>query len=205
MPNRLRPPLDDRQRSLATRYLPLARSMARRMAAFHPQWKQEFQSAAFLALVEAALAFDPARNVDFSTYARHGIWGALLDTRRELQQRPGPGRRSMSRTVIRLSAAAEQHGRVLNTEPDEPVGTELEREEMVEAWISRMPRAQSRAFRLIYQDGRTQEEAADVVGCSSASMSRLHEQGLDWLRHGHGHGPRRNWSQEPESAREACA
>lgn len=185
IPNRLRPPLDDRQRGLATRYLPLARSMAKRMAATHPQWKEEFQSAAFLALVESALHYDEARNVDFSTYARHRIGWALCDARKELVRRGSPGQHA-PRTVIRMSEAAERHGRVVNTEPDEPVGTDLERHETVEAWIERLPRPHSRALRLIYLDGHTQEETAVIVGCSKASVSRLHEQGLAWLRHGLG-------------------
>jgi RNA polymerase sigma factor (sigma-70 family) len=174
------------------------------MAAFHPEWKQEFQSAAFLALVESALLFDPARNVDFSTYARHGIWGALRDARRDLEQRSKRSRRGSPRTVIRIGEATERHGHVLNSQPDEPVGTELERHETVEAWIGRLPRPHSQAFRLIYLDGRTQEEAAELVGCSKASISRLHDQGLSWLRHGH--APRDNvWQQRPQIGNQACA
>lgn len=184
-PNRLRPPLDERQRGLATRYLPLARSLARKMAADHPDWKEEFESAAFLALVESALHFEPERNVDFSTYARHRIGWALCDTRKQLMRRGSPGQ-DAPRTIIRMGEVAERHGRVLNAEPDEPIGSSLERHEAVEAWISRLPRAHSQAFRLIYLDGRTQEETAVLVGRSKSSVNRMHEQGLTWLRHGLG-------------------
>ncbi len=187
-PDRLRPPLDDRQRGLATRYLPLARSLARRMTSDHPDWRDEFQSAAFLALVEAAQHFDSTRNVDFATYARHRIWGAVRDTRRQLLRNGTPGRLSAPRTVIRMSEAAESHGRVVTAEPDEPIGTELEIRETVETWIDRLPRAHARTLRLIYLDGRTQEQAAEEVGCSKANISRLHHQGLSWLRYGHRSG-----------------
>jgi RNA polymerase sigma factor (sigma-70 family) len=122
--------------------------------------------------------------VDFSTYARHRIWGAVRDTRRQLLRRGSPGTDTAPRTVIRITEAAERQGRVLTSTPDEPVGAELETHEAVEAWISRLPHAHSRALRLIYLDGHTQEQAALVVGCSKSSISRLHDQGLSWLQHG---------------------
>ncbi|MFO0891531.1 MAG: sigma-70 family RNA polymerase sigma factor [Isosphaeraceae bacterium] len=202
-PERLRPPLDDRQRGLATHYLPLARSLARRMTTYHPEWRDEFQSAAFLALVEAAQLYEPERNVDFSTYARHRIWGAVRDTRRQLMRNGSPGSESAPRTVIRMSDVLERHGRVVTAEPDEPVGTELETHETVAAWINRLPRAQAQALRLIYIDGRTQEQAAEAVGCSKASISRLHHEGLSWLRHGYATG--RRWQSAAGANVEACA
>ena len=87
-PNRTRPPLDDDQQGLATRYLPLARSLARRMKDSFPAAGDEIQSVAFLALVEAAQSFDSSRGVGFATFARHRIWGALCDFRREIIKSP---------------------------------------------------------------------------------------------------------------------
>jgi RNA polymerase sigma factor (sigma-70 family) len=164
----------------------------------------EFQSAAFLALVESALRYDPARNVDFATYARHHIGGALCDCRRALLQGGSPRDAAAPRTVIPLSTVASEPGRVLHAEADDPPDVALERQETVEAWINRLPRAHSRAFRLIYLDGRTQEETAVVIGCSKARVSRLHEQGLAWLQHGLAGRLDRRWhSQAP--AMDACA
>ena len=54
------------------------------MKARFPGAGEEFESAAFLALVEAAQSFDSSRNVHFATYARHRIRGALYDVYREL-------------------------------------------------------------------------------------------------------------------------
>jgi RNA polymerase sigma factor (sigma-70 family) len=146
------------------------------------------ESAAFMALVEAAGTFDPSRNVDFSTFARHRIWGALCDVRREALYGKGQ-RASHSRVVNRMAEAAEAHGRVLGAEPDEPVGATLELHEVVEGWIRSLPRTHSQAFRHIYLDGKTQEEAASLVGCSKSYMSRLHSEAMSWLHQAYGLDP----------------
>ena len=44
--------------------------------------RDEFESAACLALVEAARSFDPTRNIRFATFARFRIRGALVDVGR---------------------------------------------------------------------------------------------------------------------------
>ncbi len=51
----------------------------------------------------------------------------------------------------------------------------------MEDWLSRLPRAQATACRLIYIDGKSQEEAAEVVGCSRSNLSRLHQNAITWL------------------------
>jgi DNA-directed RNA polymerase specialized sigma subunit len=56
-----------------------------------PGAQDEFESAALLALVEAAQAFDPTRGVKFTTFAHHRISGALRDLKRELYSRGGRG------------------------------------------------------------------------------------------------------------------
>ena len=61
--------------------------MAGRMGKRLPGASDELQSVAYLALVEAAQSFDPSRNVNFATFARLRIQGALLDLRREIVER----------------------------------------------------------------------------------------------------------------------
>jgi RNA polymerase sigma factor (sigma-70 family) len=143
---------------------------------------EEFESAAYLALVEAAQAFDPSRNVHFATYARHRIWGALKDVRRDLVYR-GAARPGMpSPAFSRLGVDTENHGRVLGSEPDEPIGAELEKQEVLEHWLRKLPRSHAQAFRHIYVDGKTQEETAALVGCSKSALCRLHSQAMSWLQ-----------------------
>jgi RNA polymerase sigma factor (sigma-70 family) len=86
----------------------------------------------------------------------------------------------------RLGQGSEAHGRVIGGEPDEPVGEELEIHDTVESWIRQLPRPHSLAFRHIYLDGKTQEEAARLVGCSKSYMSRLHREALTWLSQTYG-------------------
>lgn len=192
-PNRTRPPLDDDQQGLATRYLPLARSMARRMKASLPGAGDELQSAAFLALVEAAQSFDRSRSVNFATFARHRIWGALCDLRREIISRVRPGGRESELVVMRLAEDFQTGSQLIGAEPDEPVGSELETLDTVENWIRQLPRLHARAFRHIYLDGKTQEETAALIGCSKSSLSRIHSQALSWLQQTYrfqtAHGP----------------
>jgi RNA polymerase sigma factor (sigma-70 family) len=187
-PNRARQPLTEEQQDLATRYLPLARSLASRMRHAWPGARDEFESAASLALVEAAQAFDTARGVNFATFARHRIVGALRDLRRELYSRGGRGDVANARLprFSRLAHDTEDQGHLIGAEPDEPVGAELELVDTVESWIRQLPRTHSLAFRHIYLDGKTQDEAAKLVGCSKAYMSRLHQEALTWLHQAHG-------------------
>jgi RNA polymerase sigma factor (sigma-70 family) len=176
-----RPPLTDAQRDLATRYMPLAGAMARRLAVTFPSGADDFRAAASLALVEAAQAFDESRGVDFSTFARHRIRGALIDARRNYLCDGWRGDLSLAPHFEPLGPGAESRGRVFGSTVDDPVGSELEIEEDVAYCLSRLSPRQAAAFRHIYLDGKTQEEAAALANCSKASMCRLHRDALERL------------------------
>ncbi len=161
--------------------------MARQMKARFPGAGEEFQSAAFLALVEAAQSFDPSRNVNFATYARHRIRGALYDVYRELIGTTSTGARARARLERPLNDGWKSHGRVIGAEPDLPVGTDLEVLDTVENWIRRLPRVHALAFRHIYLDGKSQSEAAHLVGCSKWKLCRMHSQAITWLQQAEEH------------------
>jgi RNA polymerase sigma factor (sigma-70 family) len=186
-PNRARAPLSEAQRELAAQYLPLARSLAIKLANSWPAAGDEFESAASLALVEAAQTFDSTRNVGFATYARYRIVGALRDAHRELCSRGWKPDRKHTHApkTIRLADSSEDHGTMIGCEPDKPVGADLETTDTVERWIRQLPRQHATAFRHIYLDGKSQDEAAALVGCSRATLSRLHRQALTWLQQAH--------------------
>lgn len=182
-PRRSRGPLTEQQRELATCYLPLARALARRMRDQSPRaGADEYESAAFLALVEAAQSFDPARNINFATFAQFRIRGALRDFRRELIS--GGGRRGADswRRVRQLGDESEAEGWLVGLRVDAPVGAEIEALDSVESWIRRLPRRHATAFRHIYLEGKTQEEAAALVGCSKSFLSRIHREAVSWLQ-----------------------
>jgi RNA polymerase sigma factor (sigma-70 family) len=179
-PRKPKSPLNDDQRGLTVRYLPLAQALARRTARTWPAGSDEFQSTAFLALVEAAQAFDESRNIDFATYARHRIRGALIDVQRKMFSDGWRGRAERAPRFQPLEADSEERGRVVGVQAEEPVGTKLETADAIENWLQKLPARHSTAFRHLYLDGKTLEEAAALVGCSKASMSRLHRETLTW-------------------------
>ncbi len=178
---RPRGPLNDDQRELAARYLPMASALAKRMNDIVPGESEELESTAYLALVEAAQMFDPSMSVNFATYARYRIYGALRDFRR---RRLG-GSRSSDKTCLpvfqRLGNDVERHGQVIGINPGWPVGTEIEATDAVEDWLRRLPRAHGAVCRLIYIDGKSQDEAAGIVGRSKSFVSRLHQEAIRWV------------------------
>ncbi|MFI5456310.1 MAG: sigma-70 family RNA polymerase sigma factor [Isosphaerales bacterium] len=175
-----RNPLTDEQRGLATRYMPMARTLAKRYR-FRWQEREDFEATAYLALVEAARTFDPARKVNFATYARHRIRGALQDYQRLLMSEDWRGDRAISPIFTSLGEDTEAHGKVLGIEPERPIGTEVESTEAVEEWLRRLPRAHAVACRHIYIHGKSQDEVAALVGCSKSFLSRLHREAISWL------------------------
>lgn len=180
-PRKPRAPLNDDQRGLTMHHLPLAQSLASRMARLRPSASDEFESAAFLALVEAAQAFDPTRKIEFTTFAWHRIRGALLNLQRDLF---AEGRRGEVESLPKfqpLEADSEVRGRVVGVQADEPVGADLETTEAVESWLNKLPPLHATAFRHIYFDGKSQTETAALLGCSTASMSRIYHETLAWL------------------------
>jgi RNA polymerase sigma factor (sigma-70 family) len=179
--NGRRAPLTDEQRALAARYLPMARAIAKRMDGLLPRQSDELESTAYLALVEAAQTFDPSISVNFATYARYRICGALRDLRRLMASAGWRGDPADFPVFQRLGTNAETYGQVIGIHPDRPVGTDIEATEAAEDWLSRLPRTHATACRLIYIGGKSQDEAAAVVGCSKSNLSRLHRQAITWL------------------------
>jgi RNA polymerase sigma factor (sigma-70 family) len=173
-----RTPLTDDQRALAVRFMPMAQALARRAIRLGPPEDEELQSAAYMALVEAASTFDPSRKVKFATYVRHRIRGALRDYRRLVLADGWRGDPAHRPVFEKLRGNIEEYGRVLGVEPASPVGAEMESTEAVEKWLRRLPRAQAAACRLIYLHGKSQDEAAALVGCSKSYMSRLHREAI---------------------------
>jgi RNA polymerase sigma factor (sigma-70 family) len=179
--HRDRIPLTEEQQLLATRYLPMARHIALRLEPTWPSERDELQSTAYMALVEAARTFDPTRRVGFGTYARHRIRGALRDLERILIS--GGWRRDARhpRLVQKPNVFDERKSVVLGINPERPVGAWIEAVEAVEDWLRRLPKAHAAACRLVYIEGKSQDEAAAEVGCSKSFFSRLHREAITWL------------------------
>jgi RNA polymerase sigma factor (sigma-70 family) len=176
-----RAPLTTDQQRMAAHYVPLARALAKPLKTSWPMERDEFYSAAMLALVEAAQSFDPERNVKFPTFARYRIWGALRDVQRRLITSGWRAELENAPNLNSLTLDAEEYGCVLGAEPDRPIGEELESNEFVEHCFSKLPAKHAEACRQIYLHGKSQSDAAAAVGCSKSRLSYLHKEALDMI------------------------
>jgi RNA polymerase sigma factor (sigma-70 family) len=179
--NQSRAPLTKEQQDLAAQYLPLARSLAKR---FKDAWvfeSDEFESAACLALVEAAQSYDAAKNVKFATYARKRILGELRDVQRNLVLPGWTHNMEEAPDLLPMIPDVEEYGRVLLSEPDRPVDEDLETHERLENLIQRLPGKHAAACREIYIGGLSQSETGVTLGVSQARICVLHKQSMEML------------------------
>ncbi len=169
------------QQKLAADYLPMARCLARSFKATWPSLRDEFDSAAALALVEAARSFDPTRGLRFATFARYRIWGALRSARRNdvpLGFRKDPGQAPY---VFPMTQRSEEIGRVLVSRPEQPVGRNLEDHEQMERWLRTLPRQQAVACRHLYLNAATYSEIAQALACTKSRVAHMHRQAMSRL------------------------
>ena len=174
--------LTESQRDLASQFLPLARGMSKPLKLLYPYWKDEFESAACLALVEAARSYDPNRNIRFATFARFRIRGALMDV----------GRTMILPGFEALTPYNEEHGTVLVASTPPGVGTDVDDIDEVEHWLRKLPKRHAAVCRLYYVNGKTQSEMEVVVGCSQSEITRLHKKSIDLLSEPYSPDPAHN-------------
>lgn len=176
-----RTPLSPAQQELALRFLPLARGLARPFKTAWPSLRDDFESAACLALVESAEAFEPERNIKFITFARHRIWGSLRDVQRSVLPLGWRGNPEEAPVVGSLPRECERRGRVL-ADPDEAVGKDLEDHDALEGILRKLPRRHADACRRLYAYRESQHEAATALGYSQSRLSTIHREALAILR-----------------------
>jgi len=187
---RNRPPLTEEQKRLAERYLPMARSLAKALKANFPQERDEFESAACMALVEAAQAYNPSRNVAFGTYAFHRIKGELRDVQRDLRLHGWEDDLENAPERVTLHPYHEEMGRVLFCRPDRPVPDMIDE---LDDWLRKLPRQYSSALRQIYVHGLTLERTARVLGRSKSRVSTIHSESIALLNQS------LNWNRQPRT------
>jgi RNA polymerase sigma factor (sigma-70 family) len=173
--------LNDEQRELATRYVPLAESQAKNFGTEHPLDPDELRSTAYLALVEATRTFDPSRQVNFATFARHRIRGALRDYLRFATYQGWQRDHSPYPQFQTLSEEPEEARRLFGEAYEQPAGARIESIEDIERWLKRLPRTHALACRMIYLSGKGQDEVASLLGFSKSYLSRIHNEVLRLL------------------------
>jgi RNA polymerase sigma factor (sigma-70 family) len=185
-PRPVRPPLTAEQKELVERYLPLAYSLAkkrniRRMRVGAPDEIHEMRSAATMALVDAAGKFDPTLGVNFAVFSRRRIEGSLSDFERLVLWYNWQGKIDSRPKFRKLSLGVERRGRVLYMQEDPPVGTQFDAIEEVEVRLRPLPPLQAAVCRLIYLEGKSQDEAAKALGYSKSYFSRVHQAALSQI------------------------
>ena len=168
------------QRELATQYMPMARTLARE-AMGGTMSIEELEAEAYAALVDAARTFDPDRGVNFAVHARTRIVGAIRDYRRFLFHASWKGDAHESPVFQRQSTTDEICGRVLGKERHTPAVQEFDTHEAVDSVIRLLPDSHAVACRLIYIEGKSQDEAAEILGYSKGYFSRLHSDAISRL------------------------
>ena len=172
--------LSPEQQELASRFVPLARGMAKPLKLMYPYWRDEFESAACLALVEAARSYDPRKNIRFATFARFRIRGRLMDVGRAMML-VGLEDQEYQPEMVPLTPFNEEHGKVLVANEPPNVGWDVDAVDAVEHWLKKLPERHATVCRLYYLHGKSQAEIAEACGCSQSEITRLHKRAIDML------------------------
>ncbi len=110
------PTLTSEQEQVLLEHLPIVRFLARRIHERLPQHVdiEDLVSAGVVGLMDAFVKFDPAKNVQFRSYAQFRIRGAILDSLRSLDWSP--------RELRRKGRAVEEAIRTLTARQGHPPG-----------------------------------------------------------------------------------
>ena len=158
----------------------MARALARKATGSSPVY-EDMEAEAYAVLVEAGRRFDPAFGVNFATFARPRIVGALRHDRRFLTQASrGAGRRVAG--VPPTGKGRPRAGPRAGPEPDPPVGHDFEVSEAVALIFRHLPRSQAVACRMLYFEEKSYEDTAQALHCTRGQLCRSHHQTLARLR-----------------------
>ncbi|MGZ6045674.1 MAG: sigma-70 family RNA polymerase sigma factor [Isosphaeraceae bacterium] len=169
-------PLTDDQRDLAGRHWKVSRHLSRQLKAMYPAFADEFESAANLALVEAARDYDATRGCKFSTFAYRRIQGSLADVVRKSRSIPGVDARLLPFRPFPIRC-----GLILCYGVPPKVGTEHDSEDSFEARIKPLPEKHRHVVRRHYLYGETMAVIAASVGVSVSEVTRRHRMAIQLL------------------------
>jgi RNA polymerase sigma factor (sigma-70 family) len=150
--------LTGEQQAIAADHLAFARSLARPYKQGFPAWRDEFESAACFALVDAASRYDAGGDRKFTTFAGCRIRGELIDVVRQIK-------RDRAKALTR-------HDKNIPDPRARPVGREIEDADAFEGRIRILrPRARE-ILRAIVLGDQTQEEAGLSLGLPQSTVSQ---------------------------------
>lgn len=181
-------PLSPERSLLAARYVALARSIAKPFKANHPRFRDEIDSAAMMALVEAAESYREGSGVKFSSWAAQIVRFRVADASRP--PRP-PGFKNKRKRMPKTFTAGGFRTWNGNGDGDggrDPVkwienGIEcrdprddlalVDGRDAADRLLRKLPAKNREPLRLMAAEGLTQQGAADRLGWTQAEVSRL--------------------------------
>lgn len=156
--------MDAKRDELTLRYLGLAKAIGLKAARRTGRDPDQCIAAAYFGLLTAASRYSESKGVNFVSYAKHRINGAIRDWDRTKQERPDDS-----------ALAAELYGHPpesLSPSPDELLRLR-EAREVVAAAKGCLSREQARIVDLLYFDGKT---------CCEHMVRRIHKEALAKMR-----------------------
>lgn len=172
------------------RHLPLVEMVARRVRAKHGRVRpgpdyDDLVAFGSKGLVEAALRFDPAREVSFRTFAYHRIHGAMMDgvrqmgaySRADIERHRSAPEASFTFVALDESVAENDAGLGLDERVDMRLATET-----ALRLLDGMPESKRTLVRSYFFEGLKLEEIGARRGQSKSWMCRLLAQALGELR-----------------------
>lgn len=167
-----------------------ALAVAAKFARRYPKLADEFESAACLAIVEAARTFDPMRGVGFKHYLSRRLDGAMIDVIRSAGPQ-GFRRRLASPDVpkiVSLNAVVDRERGFetvdLAESSDLPVGWEAEYQDGLSDLAKGLTRQEGEVIRRLY--GRagqaTMKRVANAIGLCESRVSQIHGEAIEELR-----------------------
>jgi RNA polymerase sigma factor for flagellar operon FliA len=173
--------------ALIERYMPLARSLSRRVRLVDTPLadSDDLASAAFLGLIDAVDRFEPGRGVPFEAYASLRIRGAIIDEIRRTDERgrAAAGAEAKPRTLSLDGLVEDDWRPFLGT--DDGVDDKFEQEDLcgrVEGALQVLPPRQREVLARYYADALTLREAGKRMGISEARACQLHGRAIVNLR-----------------------
>lgn len=188
------------KQELAEQHMPLAYKIA---ATFSKNWrwlKDEFESEALLALVEAANTFDSSYNVQFKSFASIRIKGALTTFRRKMTQSRLVDSQTQENETGEEKPKEWTHTKASsNLNPDE-VAEYLHKQEIatystdllealgaleeLKQYIKRLPKRHRAVISAFYVDKRDADEIAMETKYTKKRLSAIHREAINMISTG---------------------
>lgn len=169
-------------------HIPIAKRIARRLARSLRGDYDEFASAAFLGLVEAATRYDPAKNDNFERWADTRIRGAVYDYLRLQSRLPKDERAKRKEDPARVRTGPVFHTFQVDEDALEhvpgpttdPIET-LARQD-VHGLLEQIPVHHQRVMHMYYFDGLSDPQIGALIGRTGSRVCQIRQETCHKLR-----------------------